>query len=55
LEELHWATLDKTLEMLAHEAARLKRVRRGTHDITCLSLARVIECHLRSRSTLRRA
>lgn len=36
LEELHWTTLDKTLEMLAHEAARLKRHRRGTQDITCL-------------------
>ena len=36
VEELHWTTLDKTLEMLAHEAARLKQHRRGTQDITCL-------------------
>ena len=32
LDELQWATLDQALEMVAHEAARLKRRRRGTPD-----------------------
>ncbi len=34
LDELSWTTLDLTLEMVAHEAARLKRLRRGAREST---------------------
>jgi hypothetical protein len=34
LDELAWGTLDLALELVAHEAARLKRRRRGVPDLS---------------------